>query len=561
MIWLKIRDARAIEQRARVALFLLTSACSTPLAPPAEPPPTGATPASPTGATPSVGPAAMGGSGAAKPPVGPVGAAGSIGSMTQPTSMSPAGSPAGPTGAAGTGTTTTVTPQAGSGVPSETAAAGSGAPPAAGPSQWTMIAYDMAGTYNNTAETVLTKDNAGSLEVAWTADMGTNVYGAPLMVGDTVYASGGGTAVKAMKADTGDVIWTGAGLSTTGSMAFDSGTLYLYTASGSIVAADAMTGKMKWSKAPKGNPGGDGSSSPVIAGNMVFIGGSNGGAEIIGGGTFRGFMAALDKATGDGLWTSFTVPAGSSGASMWNSAAVDLAAGRVYVATGNNHGPPATDTSDAIIAMDMKTGDILWKNQRTMGDVWNGAAGTSDTSPPDADFGASPVLFETPINGVMTKVVAAGQKIGATHAVKAEDGTMLWTRQLCTGHNNRDGSMGIFVNGAWSGKNMLFACNNAGKSQLFGLVGATGEIAWMTPLDGEVYGRISSANGVGFVGAGKNMVVFDTDTGKIIKMFPSKGGTVTGTVAIANGRVGYGEGMSWATAMSGRTLTMLKVKP
>ena len=67
------------------------------------------------------------------------------------------------------------------------------------------------------------------------------------------------------------------------------------------------------------------------------------------------------------------------------------------------------------------------------------------------------------------------------------------------------------------------------------------------------------ANSVGFVGAGKNMIVFDADTGSVIKMFPSKGGTVTGTPSIANGRVAYGEGMSWANAVTGKTLTMLKV--
>ena len=121
------------------------------------------------------------------------------------------------------------------------------------------------------------------------------------------------------------------------------------------------------------------------------------------------------------------------------------------------------------------------------------------------------------------------------------------------------GGAPLDVNGAWSGKNMLFACNSAGKSTLVGLDGATGDVAWTTPLDGEVYGRISVANSVGFVGAGKNMIVFDADTGKVIKMFPGKGGTVTGTPSIANGRVAYGEGMSWANAVGGKTLTMLKV--
>jgi polyvinyl alcohol dehydrogenase (cytochrome) len=453
--------------------------------------------------------------------------------------------------AAGTGAPTM---QAGTGAPAQ---AGTGGTTPGGASEWKMIAFDETGSYNNIHETKLTKENAASLSVAWTFDMGTNVYGAPLQVGDKIYASSG-TGVRALDPETGKPLWTSP-TGTTGSLAYDSGTLYLYTARGTITALDAASGMQKWSKGPKGNPGGDGSSSPVIAGNMLFIGGSNGGAEIIGGG-FRGFLAAMDKTTGDGLWTSFTVPAGSSGASLWNSAAVDLAGGQVFGATGNNHGPPGTDSSDSIIGFDLMAGTIKWKNQRTMGDTWNGAAGTTDASPPDADFGASPVFYQVMIDGQLTKVVAAGQKIGAAHAVRAADGMLLWTRQLCMGMNTRDGKMGIFVNGAWSGKNMLFACNNAGKSTLFGLDGASGNIAWMTPLDGEVYGRISNANGVGFVGAGRNLVVFDTDTGRIIKMFPSKGGTVAGTPSIANGRVAFGEGLTWATGVAGRTLTVLKVQ-
>jgi polyvinyl alcohol dehydrogenase (cytochrome) len=439
------------------------------------------------------------------------------------------------------------------------AQAGNGGAPAGGVSQWAMIGYDVANTYNNTAETVLTKANAASLDVLWQVDMGGNIYGAPLIIGNTVYASSGGGSSKSLDLETGKPGWTSAALRTTGSMAYENGVLYAYSITGSVTAADAMTGMMKWAGAPKGNPGGDGSSSPIIAGDVILIGGSDGGSEIIGG-RFRGFLAALDKAGGQGVWTTFTVPETAAGASLWNSAAVDLEAGRAYGATGNNHGAPNTDSSDALIAFDLKTGEIKWKNQRTMGDVWNGTAGTTDADPPDADFGASPVLYQTMVNGVPTKLVSAGQKIGAAHAVRAEDGMLVWTRQLCTGMNTRDGKMGIFVNGAWSGKNMLFACNNAGKSQLFGLDGATGEIAWMTPLDGEVYGRISSTNGVGFVGAGTNMVVFDTDTGMVIKTFPSKGGTVAGTIAIANGHVAYGEGLSWANGVAGRTLTMLKVK-
>jgi polyvinyl alcohol dehydrogenase (cytochrome) len=293
----------------------------------------------------------------------------------------------------------------------------------------------------------------------------------------------------------------------------------------------------------------------VIAGNVLLIGGSSGGAEVIGG-RFRGFLAALDKTSGEGIWTSYTVPTTATGASLWSSAAADLAAGSAYGTTGNNHGPPATDSSDAFISFDLATGEIKWKNQRTTDDTWSG----TNSTPPDADFGSSPVLYEAVIGGVMTKIVSSGQKTGEAHGIKREDGMMIWTRKLCTGMNTRDGKVGIFVNGAWSGKYMLFACNNAGTSQLFGLDGATGDIAWMTPVPGEVYGRISVANGVGFAGVGASLVVFDTDTGTILKTVASKGGTVAGTIAIANGRVAFGEGLAWANGVTGRTLTVLQVQ-
>jgi polyvinyl alcohol dehydrogenase (cytochrome) len=511
---------------APVAIAAGTSAVAPPL-----PAGTGA-----AGSAVGVGIPGTGGSPSAPPPSGTSGAGQGIG---------PDQALAGQTGSVGTGA-------AGSGMTSQGQAGGAAPtpPPPSGASEWTMIGYDAASTYNNTRETVLTKQNAASLTMAWQVDMGTNVYGAPLQVGDKIYASSG-TGIRAFNAATGDEVWRGTG-GTTGSMAYDSGTLYYYTATGNIVAIDATNGRQKWSKAPTGNPGGDGSSSPVIAGNFLLIGGSSGGGEVLGA-RFRGFLAAFDKTSGDGLWTSFTVPTSAAGASMWSCASADLASGRAFGGTGNNHGAPATDSSDSFISFDLMKGDILWKNQRTMGDTW----GTGSDAP-DADFGANPVLYDTPVAGVMTKVVASGQKNGAVHALKRDDGTQIWTRQLCPG--SRDGSLGIFVNASWSGQYMLFACNTAGKSTLFGLDGATGDIKYMTPLPGEAYGRMSVANHVGFVGSGANLVVFDTDTGMILKTVPSNGGTVAGTPTIANGRVAFGEGLTWATGVGGRMLTVLKVQ-
>lgn len=420
--------------------------------------------------------------------------------------------------------------------------------PMPGENAWVMMGYEPGSTYHNPVETVLTKENAGQLEVAWRADMGDNVYGAPLQVGGVIYASSG-VVVQAFDAETGDRLWRNTRAGTTASLVYDEGTIYLHTNDSKLMALDAATGDQKF-EVPAGPTTSDGSSSPILAGDVIVIGGSNGSLELSGG-SFRGWVSALDKATGQSVWSTHTVPDNAKGASVWSSVAVDLAAGRVYATTGNNHGRPATDTSDAFLAFSLEDGALAWKNQRTANDTW------SLLSPggPDADFGANPVAYQVMIDGVATPMVSAGQKSGDVHGVRRDDGTLVWTRKLCGGSAN--GSLGIFVNSSWSGKHMLFACNTGAASTLYALDGATGDMVWEANLPGLVYGRISSANGVGFVGAGRQMVIFDSDSGDIIKMIPSEGGTVTGTVTIVDGRVAYGEGMSWSGAAPGSTLTVL----
>ncbi len=419
-------------------------------------------------------------------------------------------------------------------------------PAPAGVSEWRMMGYDLGSTFFNTAETMLTKDNAAMLEEAWSVDLGGNVYGAALQVGDRIYASGPST-VRAFDAASGNELWS-TRVPSTASLAYEDGTLYANNNGSEIVALEAEGGTVLWTRPGNPDSTADGSSSPLVVGDLIVIGGSNGSIEL-GFGTFRGFLAALDRATGDSRWVEYTVPDGAQGASIWSSPSADLEAGVIYGSTGNNYGRPATDTSDALIAFDMQTGAILWKNQRVENDTFGGGSG------PDADFGANPVLFEAMVDGTMTKVVSAGNKGGAAHAVRADDGTLLWTRELCGG--TADGSRGIFTNSAWTGQHMLFACNEGSRATLYALDGATGDIGWMRSLPGLVWGRTAVANGVGVVGTGNTVEVFDVDTGTVIKSFQSKGGTVASTITIANGRIAFGEGLSWSSGVRGSMLTVL----
>jgi phage-related tail fiber protein len=75
-----------------------------------------------------------------------------------------------------------------------------------------------------------------------------------------------------------------------------------------------------------------------------------------------------------------------------------------------------------------------------------------------------------------------------------------------------------------------------------------------------VWGRTAFANGVGFVGTGTKLEAFDVDTGDVIKSWESKGGTIASTISVANGRVAFGEGLSWSSGKRGSTLTVLAIK-
>jgi outer membrane protein assembly factor BamB len=168
------------------------------------------------------------------------------------------------------------------------------------------------------------------------------------------------------------------------------------------------------------------------------------------------------------------------------------------------------------------------------------------------------VLYDVMVDGKLTKMIADGNKGGQVHALRREDGMQMWMRSL--GPGAADGSSGIFTNFAWTGKNLVVACNEGGPATLYGLDGATGDILWMRKLTAQVWGRTAFANGVGFVGTGTTLEAFDVDTGAMIKSWKSKGGTLASTITISNGRVAFGEGLSWSSGSRGSTLTVLAIK-
>ena len=168
--------------------------------------------------------------------------------------------------------------------------------------------------------------------------------------------------------------------------------------------------------------------------------------------TFRGGVAAYSAASGKRLWTGYTIDqpprevgrnsAGTpriapSGAPVWNTPTIDAKRGVLYVGTGENYSSPANDTSDAIIAMSLADGHIVWSRQMTAGDAWNMGCETEDKincppeNGPDYDFGAATILATTATG---RDLLIAGQKSGDVYALDPERrGEVVWKRDIGRG--------------------------------------------------------------------------------------------------------------------------------
>ncbi len=221
--------------------------------------------------------------------------------------------------------------------------------------------------------------------------------------------------------------------------------------------------------------------------------------------TSSGGVAALDIKTGNPVWYHRVIPDsataqamkkngkpfyGPSGAPVWCSPTVDTKRNLLYIGTGENYTLPTTTTSDAIQAIDMATGKVVWNFQATEHDAWNLACPVLVNCPGnsgrDLDFGMAPLLV-TGADGKERLVV--GQKAGVVYSLSPDDGSVLWKTRIGKG-----GALGgIHWGMASDGKN-VYAANADNKLALdpddksrkaspgiYALDIITGEVVWSAP--------------------------------------------------------------------------------
>jgi polyvinyl alcohol dehydrogenase (cytochrome) len=162
--------------------------------------------------------------------------------------------------------------------------------------------------------------------------------------------------------------------------------------------------------------------------------------------TFRGSVTALRIRDGSEVWKAYTIEPpkqtgvnrdgvpqfGPSGAGSWSAPTSDAKRGVLYLTTTDNYSNPATKTSDAVLALSLKTGEILWSQQMTSEDVYSWGACPDDKSScgPDFDFGSSAIL----VHPRGRDLLIAGQKSGIVYALDPDEkGKILWQVRVGTG--------------------------------------------------------------------------------------------------------------------------------
>ena len=254
--------------------------------------------------------------------------------------------------------------------------------------------------------------------------------------------------------------------------------------------------------------------------------------------TFRGSVVALDANTGKQIWKTFTIPdepkptrknsAGTqlwapAGGGVWNTPTIDPKQHALYVGTGNSYTQPAQPMTDAILALDLDTGKVLWVKQDTPKDAWLvcfGAFGKTENCPedmgPDYDFGASPILRTLP-NG--RRILVAGQKGGVVWAHDPDrKGALVWKTQI----PEKESIGEITFGGAADDESAYFGVSSVG---VVALRLTDGTERWVAPVKAAgprlgIGAALSVAPGVVFSGGYDGMLrVFSTTDGELLWQF------------------------------------------
>lgn len=313
-------------------------------------------------------------------------------------------------------------------------------------------------SYSSIGYSPLTQINTktvGKLREVWAmllAPSGNEIT--PLVHDGIVFIESGDT-IQAMDGTNGDVLWQyvrtlppalhNGRNQIVKNMAIYQDKLFAPTADGHMIALDARSGRLVWDSPVLGveetshHLSLDG--GPLVAENVVMMGAS-------GCNTYKGgcFIFGLDADNGKELWRFHTIarpgqPGGDSwngapveerfGASVWTSGSYDPDTKLAYFGIAQTYdaatllmpharkGQSADGLyTDSTVALDPKTGRLVWYYQHMGRDVW------------DFDWVYEQSLLTLPVNGKPTPLDVTGGKLGIFDAINRETGKYAFSVDL-----------------------------------------------------------------------------------------------------------------------------------
>jgi len=397
---------------------------------------------------------------------------------------------------------------------------------------WPLYGRDLANTRDGGASGP-SVTQVPSLRPVWSVKSTDGDFtGTPVELDGTVVAVSGGGTVFAIDASTGAVRWTSDVTSANDEIvnataAIADGRVFvpISRANGPELAALSLAdGSPLWKVSYDPQTGADTFGSPTVWDGKVFIGtsGQNGDPDV----PLRGSVTALDVATGAQVWQTHTVPEGHNGGPVWSTPAIDTDTGTLFAGTGNAYSGEAADTTDAVIALDVRTGELLRHFQATAGDVFTTTSGGA--AGPDYDFGASPQLITGPSG---QKLVGEGQKSGTYWALDRATLAPAWSTP--TGPGSALG--GIIGSTAYDGTRIYGPDTPAGEQWALGLDGTP---AWVSADGGPLHWSATAvANGVVYTTDMSGVLTArEASTGAVLLKLPL-GAPSWGGVSVAGGYV------------------------
>jgi polyvinyl alcohol dehydrogenase (cytochrome) len=326
---------------------------------------------------------------------------------------------------------------------------------------WNGWSLDRANT--RFQDSRLTAGQVPHLQLKWAFGFpqGDTAYGQPTVASGRIFVGSDNGYLYSLDASTGCVYWSfhaKSGVRTSPSVGRVKGSpryaVYFGDQRANAYALDASTGKQIWMRPLSDHYTARITGAPALYRGRLYVP-LSATEEVFSASptypccTFRGSVVALDANTGALLWKSYVIPEtpqrlrknslgvqlwAPAGGAVWNAPTIDVEHHALYVGTGDAYTAPAAKNSDAVVALDLTSGKILWSFQAVENDAWmvGCVPETTENCPKplgvDYDFGSSPILVKL-ADG--RELLLATPKNGTVFALDPNrKGALVWSTSL-----------------------------------------------------------------------------------------------------------------------------------